>query len=65
MSKTIKIIIFFAGVALLVTEFFTMDYSDFWAWRNFKGLSVPVLIIVIMIGAIMKSRSNEDNSNNQ
>lgn len=58
-TKTVLIII---AVGLLIAELVIMDYSRFWAWRNFSGLIAPLLLIIVALAVIKRVKRDKDNA---
>lgn len=56
-----KLILIIIAVGLLIAELVIMDYSRFWAWRNFSGLIAPLILIIVALAVI--KRVNRDNGN--
>ena len=57
-----KLILVIIALALLIFELVVMDYSRFWAFRNFSGLIAPLLLIIVALAVI--KRVHEDKSRN-
>ncbi|MBT8286485.1 MAG: hypothetical protein HKN00_09215 [Flavobacteriaceae bacterium] len=57
-----KVILVIIAIGLLITELVIMDYSRFWAWRNFSGLIAPLLLIIVALAVI--KHVNQDRSKN-
>ncbi len=47
-----KLILIIIAVGLLIAELVIMDYSKFWAWRNFSGLIAPLILIIVALAVI-------------
>ena len=57
-----KLVLIIIAAGLLIFELVVMDYSRFWAFRNFSGLIAPLLLIIVALAVI--KRVNEDKSRN-
>ena len=57
-----KLILVIIAVSLLIFELVVMDYSRFWAFRNFSGLIAPLLLIIVALVVI--KQVNKDKSRN-